>query len=490
MQICRSLAGYSYGRSDLVRRAMAKKKVDVMEKEREYFIYGKKAEDGSVECVGAVGNGVSPEIATQIFDEMSSFASYAFNKSHAAAYALLSYQTAYLKCHYPKEYMAALLTSVLDNTNKIIEYLNECAHIGIEVLPPDVNYSGEGFAVSGEQIRFGLLAVKNIGRSFIRNMVAEREANGRFLSLYDFCKRMYGKEMNKRTLEGLIKCGGLDSLGHTRRQMMFYYEKVMDAIEQDKRANLEGQMDLFGTPAAQEHAQFEMPSVEEYRYRDMLELEKESVGMYLSGHPLKDMQPLIERMRYTTISDAIAEDSVLKDGDTVTVVALIQSKKLHVTKSNTTMSFLTIEDMTGTMEALVFPAVYDRFRAMLTEGQALLLKGKLSVREEEDPKLLVDEVARPDATDAQTFLQGEDPVAPPEQGKLYLRLSSREEGKLQDIKRLTASAQGQAQLILCFTDLGKRFRPSWCAGVRADQELLYALQGVVGEENLAWKPVG
>ena len=285
MQICRSLAGFSYGRADLVRRAMAKKKADVMAKERQNFIYGKKNEDGTVECVGAVNNGVSEEAATEIFNEMSSFASYAFNKSHAAAYAYIAYQTAYLKTHYKREYMAALLSSVLSNTDKVNEYINYCKSNHIRVSPPDVNISEAGFTVIGDDINFGLLAIKNLGRGVIQNMIAERELNGRFTSLFDFCERMYGKDLNKRAIESLIRSGALDSFPHNRKEMMRSYEGIVDQIDSNKRRNIEGQISLFSV-VEDAPPEYEIPKAEEYAVSELLAMEKETVGLYLSGHPL------------------------------------------------------------------------------------------------------------------------------------------------------------------------------------------------------------
>ncbi len=374
MQICRQLAGYSYGRADLVRRAMAKKKHDVMEKERESFLDG------------AEQNGIDRKIANEIFDEMSSFASYAFNKSHAAAYAVLAYRTAYLKCHYPREYMAALLTSVLDNTAKLTEYIGECSRLGIEVLPPSVFESQAGFSVSGTKIRFGLAAIKNIGDAVIRHLIQERERRP-FSDLVDFCTRMRQGELNKRVMEGLIKSGALDEFGFHRRQLLLGYEALLESVNRENRQNLSGQINLFDLSEEPVSVGKILPEVDEFDLFQILQQEKESTGVYLTGHPLSRYQNFIKRRKLPEISSFSDEEEHHLDNQGVTLVALVAAKKLKITKQNETMAFITLEDMTGSMEMLVFPKVLALYSSLLREGEAVVVTGRLSTREDEEPKM-------------------------------------------------------------------------------------------------------
>ena len=383
MQICRQLAGYSYGRADLVRRAMAKKKHDVMEKERESFLDG------------AEQNGIDRKIANEIFDEMSSFASYAFNKSHAAAYAVLAYRTAYLKCHYPREYMAALLTSVLDNTAKLTEYIGECRRLGIEVLPPSVFESQAGFSVSGTKIRFGLAAIKNIGDAVIRHLIQERERRP-FSDLVDFCTRMRQGELNKRVMEGLIKSGALDEFGFHRRQLLLGYEALLESVNRENRQNLSGQINLFDLSEEPVSVGKILPEVDEFDLFQILQQEKESTGVYLTGHPLSRYQNFIKRRKLPEISFFSDEEEHHLDNQGVTLVALVAAKKLKITKQNETMAFITLEDMTGSMEMLVFPKVLALYSSLLREGEAVVVTGRLSTREDEEPKIICEKVTRPE----------------------------------------------------------------------------------------------
>ncbi|WP_277138410.1 DNA polymerase III subunit alpha [Anaerotruncus massiliensis (ex Togo et al. 2019)] len=386
MQICRALGGYSYGRADLVRRAMSKKKHDVMEKEREVFVSGAQA------------NGVPRQTANEIFDEMSSFASYAFNKSHAAAYAFVSYQTAYLKCHYPREFMAALLTSVLDNTDKVIEYIGECGRMGIKVLPPDVNISGEGFTVSGDAIRFGLLAVKNIGRGCIRELIAEREENGPFLDFSDFCERMYGKETNKRAVESLIKSGALDCACKNRHSMLEGLEAILDDIDAAAKRNISGQINLFDNPDVGIKSAHQLPRVEEYEPSELLAMEKETTGLYISGHPMARFAEMIEQEHCTLIADisnAEERGSHIADGASVRVAAIVSSKRLKSTRGGEMMAFVMLEDTSGSIEMLVFPKVLTQYSHKFAEGSVVIVRGRVSMREEEDAKLICEAAASP-----------------------------------------------------------------------------------------------
>lgn len=442
MQICRELGGYSYGRADLVRRAMSKKKHDVMEKEREAFLSGAQV------------NGVPRETANSIFDEMSSFASYAFNKSHAAAYALVAYQTAYLKCHYPKEFMAALLTSVLDNTDKVIEYIGECGRVGIKVLPPDVNTSGEGFTVSGESIRFGLLAVKNIGRGFIRELTAEREQGGAFGNFTDFCERMYGKEMNKRALESLIKSGALDCVCDNRRRMLCGYETIIDDIDGASKRNLSGQTNLFDNPDVGVKMQYTLPNIAEFEPAQLLAMEKETTGLYISGHPLARYATLIEKYGCVLIADITAAEergSNIADGSLVRVAAIVNSKKLKSTRGGEMMAFAQLEDTSGGIETLVFPKVFAAFSAQLTEGTVVIVHGRVSIREEEPPKLLAESITRaeeyagsppavnsrpPQYSRSATKPAQAPPTAPAKNAGIYLRIARSDSPVFEQVKNL------------------------------------------------------
>ena len=393
MQIFRELAGFSFGQADNIRRAMSKKKHKVMEEEREHFVHG-CAEPGK-ECPGCVKNGIPEQVANEIYDEMISFASYAFNKSHAACYAYVAFQTAYLKCHYPHEFMAALLTSVLDNTSKVIEYTTECQRLGIKVLQPDINISRGGFTADGGCIRFGLNAVKSVGRNLIEAVVKERKDRP-YRGLYDFCRRLYGNELNRRALENLIKCGAFDALEPSRRGMLECVEGILKSVETDMRRNLEGQMDLFGMmsgetaePAGND---YKVPKLSEYPSGELLKMEKEVSGLYLSGHPLDAYREQIAKISTCTVAQLQGEDARQFDEKNVTLLCTVVKNKVMTTKSNTLMAFTTIEDLTGSMELLVFPRVLAECRAALQENAVVVANGRVSVKEEESARLIVEGV--------------------------------------------------------------------------------------------------
>lgn len=399
MQICRELAGFSYGRADLVRRAMSKKKASVMQKEREHFIYGLKNKDGTIECAGCIANGIPESVASEIFDEMSAFAAYAFNKSHAAAYAYISYQTAWLKCHYPKEYMAALLTSILDNTPKVVSYIGECARLGIRILPPDVNESLEEFSATGQGIRFGLLAIKNLGRSVVRAILDARESDGRFTDIYDFCNRLYDSDLRRRSLESLIKCGACDGFGLSRRALLSGCDALLEDIDRVHKANISGQVNLFDNLSSDEDVSHQQIAQQpEYEPSQLLKMEKEIIGLYISGHPLLAYRDLIASLPVTSVSDIIASaenrTDALHDDARVSIAAVVDAKKLSVTKKGDTMAYLAVEDLTGSIEVLVFPRILAQYTALTDVDRLVILSGRLSYREEEDPKLILEE-ARP-----------------------------------------------------------------------------------------------
>ncbi len=501
MQICRQLAGYSYGRADLVRRAMSKKKADVMEKERRNFILGAKKEDGSVECVGAVSNGVPAAVANEIFDEMSSFASYAFNKSHAAAYAYVAYQTAYLKCHYPKEYMAALLTSVLDNTDKVVEYINECARIGIAVLPADINQSEEGFTVSGDSIRFGLLAIKNLGRGFIRDLLENRRRKGSYKSFYSFCERLQGTDLNRRGLESLIKAGAFDSLGYKRRQLMQHFSNILTGIGSRGKSMLEGQLDLFSGGTVDESYEPPIPDEAEYPLADLLRYEKETIGIFISGHPLNDYRESANQLHCSQmeliVRSASEGDNRFKDRDIVKLLCIITGKKLKTTKNNQTMAFIQIEDTTASLEAIVFPNLIENLSGthLIDEGSVAVITGRISFREEEEPKIICESIQTVEDAMAihsagrqngknersqQSKTQAEKKYRP----GLYLKLQSRTDERLARIQPMLEFFSGQTPVYVYFAKENVLTQAAQSMWTTPEPSLIEELGNILGESNV------
>ncbi len=508
MQICRELAGFSYGRADLVRRAMAKKKADIMEKERSSFIYGAKNPDGSVACVGAVANGVSEKIANEIFDEMSSFASYAFNKAHAAAYAMLAYRTAYLKAYYPLEYMSALLTSVLDNSSKVAEYITECQKLGIAVLPPTVNDSFAGFTAEGNSIRFGLLAVKNLGRNFLESLVAERSASP-FSSFQDFCERMSGKDLNKRTLESLIKSGALDSFGLNRKTMLLGYEELLSGIETERKNNISGQLNLFGDFSQSEVSSFKFKTFEEFPLNELLTMEKDTTGLYLSGHPLDEYSSLAEEISAVNIRDIIGDEEnppSQNDGKYVNLLAVILSKSVKTVKSGDVMAFINLEDKSGSIEAILFPKVYLDSSKLLEVGQTITLSGRISCRDDEAPKLVCERIASPEnahsllrtpsrrtpALSAATPVSPAAPTPPsaPTREKkssrpgLYLRLPSMSSKEFRRIQSLLSVLSGNTPVYMVFEDTGKKLLAPQSLFADLSPTLIAELKRQLGAKNV------
>ena len=399
MQIFRELAGYSLGAADMVRRAVAKKQADVLEQQRKFFLYGSDGTDGGSKCDGCIKRGIKEEAANAIFDDMASFASYAFNKSHSAAYALVTYQTAWLRCYYPQEFMAAMLTSVLDNTDKVVGYITECqTNLGFKVLPPSVNESEEKFTVVGDNVRFGLLAIKNLGSGVIKEIISEREANGPFESFYTFCKRCYGKELNRRALENLIKSGAVDCFGLNRNQMFLMIDDILSMLENDKKGKIEGQIGLFDLGSAlAKSVEPVPPAVKEFPEKQRLAMEKETTGLYMSGHPMTEHQRLAQSLGSAKTSDIISSsvtepDSPYKDGDKVRLLGILATVRKKITKNDTTMAFLTMEDVYGSVEVLVFPKKFDKYGQFFAEDEIVLLTGKVSLRDDEIPKLLCEEV--------------------------------------------------------------------------------------------------
>ncbi|MEQ2441527.1 DNA polymerase III subunit alpha [Solibaculum intestinale] len=485
MQVFRELAGYSFGRADIVRRAMSKKKHDVMEKERQNFIHGIVREDGTVECDGCVRRGIDERTANAIFDDMSSFASYAFNKSHAAAYAVVAYQTAYLKCHFAREYLAALLTSVLDSSAKVSAYIAECQRLSISVLPPSVNESFAGFTVSGKNIRFGLLAVRNLGRNFIREVEADRAKNGPYTTFFDFCSRMHGRDLNRRALESLIKCGALDGLDANRRQMLMASESILDNLEADRRKNLDGQMGLFDLletgPSSQSKP--DLPAVGDLTVSEKLSMEKETTGLYLSGHPMAEYAPLASRLKAARIGDILEQAGEpgtggYQDGARVTLLVLIQSMKLKTTKSNTTMAFLTAEDLYGAIEVIVFPKTLTEYMPLLQEGKVVLLKGRVSVREDEEAKVVCESVAPAPAPDG--TVPAPSPSSSGRNG-LYLKIGSQKGKMFERVMQITSIFEGTTPLYLHFTDTKKTMLAPRISWVTVNEPMLCELRRILGD---------
>ena len=484
MQICRELAGFSYGQADLVRRAMSKKKHDVMEKERQHFVHG-NTEPGH-ECAGCVANGISETVANAIFDDMSSFASYAFNKAHAAAYAVVAYQTAYLKRHYPREFMAALLTSVLDNTGKVIEYTAECQRMGIRVLPPDINASDAGFTVEGKDIRFGLLALKNVGRNLIATVVRERSGTP-YRSLYDFCKRLHGTEINRRAVESMIKSGAFDNLEAKRRSMMDGVEGILKSVESEARRNLDGQIDLFGALDGEQESGrnvYKLPdSGEEYPYDILLQMEKEVSGLYLSGHPLDHYRPVIEKVSTCRISELVGENAHAYDEQNVTLVCTVGRTKTINTKAGGMMAFITVEDLSGSMEVLAFPKVLLAASEAVHDNAVVVIKGRVSYKEDEPSKLIADSIVdveryEPDKikTDIKSTKNG-----------LWLKLSSMRSESFEETKNLLQIFEGNFPVYMYFEDTKQRMlapKSLWCT---QSDLLVSELERVLGAGNVKVK---
>lgn len=496
MQVFQSLAGYSLGKADMVRRAMSKKKMKELEKERITFIHGDPAQG----IDGAVGRGVPESVAASLFDEIMDFANYAFNKAHAVCYAVVSYRTAYLKCHYPREYMAALLTSVLDVSDKVSEYIQTAREMGIRVLPPDVNESYDGFSVSGEDIRFGLAAVKGVGRSFMKQLVGEREQNGEFSSFQDFCERMYDRELNRRALESLIKAGSFDSMGYRRSQLLQIANPVIDAIAQSRKKNIEGQMDLFGMGNdAVQDTKIALPEIPEVSKRELLAMEKETTGLYLSGHPMDEYRALSRRAEAAPIRQIIDDLSgesgtpIYKDGMTVRLACVITNVRLKSTKNGSMMAYITVEDETAAIELVVFPRALQKCGAYLVEDSAVLLTGKIDAREEEAPKVLLDEAQPLTESAVSVALQQQAPqksvftdpqaaqLAPQ---KLFLRIASADSDEWTQIKDILRTRPGDTPVYLYPLDTRKRKlapRRYWC---QPDVPFLEKLRFLLGEDDV------
>lgn len=489
MQIFRKLAGFSLGQADIVRRAMSKKKKDVMEKEHQIFIHGLVSEDGSVEVEGCIRRGISEEVASSIYSEIESFASYAFNKSHAAAYALISYQTAFLKCKYPKEYMASLITSVFDNINKVVEYIEECKNLEIGVLPPDINESEAAFAVSGENIRFGLLAIKSLGRAPTDRILEERK-NGKFTSLYDFCKRMYTKDVQKKVVESLIKGGAFDNMGANRRQMLTVLDGIFEGLLAEKRNNIEGQMGFFDTmQTAEAREPIKMPELTEFSQTELLKMEKEITGLYLSGHPLSEFAELIKSQHYAKISDIVncAREEVpkYKDGDRIKILAIISEVKLKTSKNNNTFAYVSIEDVYGTMEMMVFGSVLEKSSFLLREGNIVELHARISVREDEAPKLMCDEVVEaPKLSEIGEQSGPQETQKPTKNPGLYIKVKSKLSEEYERVMLLLSIFEGGTPVYIFLEDEKKLVQAPRKLWIAKNDVLIEELKNKIGERNV------
>ncbi len=407
MQIVQDLGGYTLGRADLVRRAMSKKKASVMAKERQNFVYGSEEEN----VPGCVNKGISAEVANKIYDEMTDFARYAFNKSHAACYAVVSYQTAWLKYYYPVEFMAALMTSVIDNPGKVAEYIQTCRRMGIKILPPDINEGVSGFSVKDGCIVYGLNAIKNVGRPVIEALIQERTLSGPFTDLRSFAERMNGRDINKRTVEHFIKAGAMDGLGGTRKQLMMVYAQVLDNAAHEKKAAVSGQMSLFdlmGEEEKQEYA-IHLPNVGEYPKQQVLAFEKEVLGVYVSGHPLEAYTSLLAKNATNKSTDFIPDEQTghpsVMDGSKVVLGGLVELVTVKYTKKNQAMCFIQLEDLVGSVEIVVFPRDYERYRQLITEDARLLISGRVSAEEDKASKLICEKIVSMDDVPQDVWVQ-------------------------------------------------------------------------------------
>ena len=472
MQIVRDLGGYTLGRSDLVRRAMSKKKAAVMAKERQNFVYGNKEED----VPGCIANGIDEKTANKIYDDMTDFAKYAFNKSHAAAYALVAYQTAYLKYYYPVEFMAALMTSVIDNPPKVAEYILTCRQIGIRILPPDINVGEAGFTVDGKNIRYGLSAIKSIGRPVIDAVVEERTLGGPYRSLKDFIERLTGKETNKRTIENFIKSGAFDGLGGTRKQFMMIYADIMDRIAHEKKSSMTGQMTLFDLMGEEDKREYEiqLPKVGEYDKEQLLAFEKEVLGIYVSGHPLEKYEALWKHVITNVTSDfALDEEtghSKVMDGNRAVIGGILTDKRVKYTKTNKTMAYLTVEDLVGTVEVVVFPKDYEKNLQYLNVDDRVFIRGRVSSEDDQSSKLICEKMFRFDEVPQELWIQ-------------FATIADyrAREKQLFDLLR---NSDGKDYVVIYVRDgrSVRRLGDNWT--VRADESLLGALSEAFGADNV------
>ena len=485
IEIFRRLAGFSLGQADMIRRAMSKKKHAVIDSERVAFIHG----DHGRGIDGAVKRGVPEDVAGSIYDEIADFANYAFNKAHAVCYAVVCYRTAYMKCRYPREYMAALLTSVLDNTNKVAEYIAECRDIGIRVLPPDVNESDADFTVADGNIRFGLVAIKGIGRGFIRELMAEREANGPFESFDEFCSRLYGRDLNRRAIESLIRAGAFDSLGAKRSQLLQVADSVLDGIAADGRRNVAGQMNLFAMddeePAA--GTKLELPDVPEFSRRELMAMERETTGLYLTGHPMDEYREAVRRIGAVPIGAIISDfaenagGSRFRDDQAVTIAGVVASARTRTTKNNSLMSYIMLEDDTGSVELLAFQRALDNGGGYVRENAPIIVRGRISLRDEAEVQIMADSF-RPLSDTEPLQDAGDEPKKRP---TLYLRVLPERESLLRKLEKVLIMFPGEDRLVMVRDMNGTRRQ--FAASCAAHPALVQELREMFGDENVVVK---
>ena len=486
MQICRRLAGYSYARADIVRRAMSKKKESAMEAEREAFIEGCRA------------NGFDEAASMEIFEEMVGFAKYAFNKSHATVYAVTSYRTAYLKAHYPAEYYAALLSSVLDNQSKLKSYIADASKLGVSVLPPDINKSEASFTVTDGAIRFGLVAIKNVGSILVDAAVAHR-MDGPYKSFDDFVERLSDSSLNKRTLESLIKCGVFDSLGVTRSSLLSCYEDILESVQNKRRQASPGQLDIFSAASPEEiglsSSGYEYPDIKEFSLKELLLLEKECSGMYFSGHLIDDYSSHMSTLdvdRISDILDDLAEDSTnpnpkFKDKSSATIAGIITSKKTKTTKNGTVMAFITVEDRFGDMEVIVFGKQYARFSSEIFVDNAVCITGNISCEVDEDPRLLLSELT-PLVSNAQYKAKAEGRSIPeePKKARLFIKVDGLDDSRISIIQRMSALNRGTTQIVLFDTKTSKYMEMKGTT-INITDEVISRLRSRFGESSVVLK---
>ena len=480
IEIFRQLGGYTMGQADNIRRAISKKKMKIIEAERKVFVYG----DQEKNIPGCVGNGISEAVGQSLYDEIVAFANYAFNKAHAVCYAVVAYQTAYLKCHYPRQYMAALMTSVLDSATKISGYIAECKEMGIPVLPPDVNRSEDHFTVEEGGIRFGLGAVKNVGRNLIRTMSAKRKEGGPFKSLEDFLQRMGEGELNKRAVENFIKCGAMDCFGHHRSELLAVYDSMMDSVASSRKKNLEGQMGLFAMLEDDDAAAaIPIPKLKELNKADLMAMEKETTGIYISGHPMDDYRPYLKGTHVIPIGELMDEESQHQDESIVSVAGIVQAMKMKTTRNNSMMAYVTVEDDTAAIEMLAFSNVLGQYGGYLKENSPVVVTGRLSIRDEKEPQIVINR-ARPisDFTDREILTEPEQPKLI-QADTLYLQLQSENDPNYRKVKAIVNMFPGNGKVVVFFKDTRQR------RGAQAafDSGMIQELKNLLGDANVVLK---
>ena len=478
IEIFRRLGGYTMGQADNIRRAISKKKMKIIEAERKVFVYGDKEKN----IAGCIANGIAEHVAQSLYDEIVAFANYAFNKAHAVCYAVVAYQTAYLKCHYPRQYMAALMTSVLDSATKISGYIAECKELGIATLPPDINHSEDNFTVEGDSIRFGLGAVKNVGRGLIRAMVQKRKEGGPFKSLEDFIQRMGEGELNKRAVENFIKCGAMDCFGYHRSELLAVYDTMMDSIASSRKKNLEGQMGLFSMLQDEDKAAaIPIPKLAEMKKTDLMLMEKETTGIYLSGHPMDDYRHVLKGTHVVPIGALMDEESTYQDDQIVSIAGIVQSIKMKTTRNNTAMSYITVEDDTAAIEMLAFSNVITQYGNYMRENEPVVITGRLSLRDDKDPQIVINRV-RPMSDFTEPAFSKPHPEEKPV-GTLYLRLPSETDSAYRKVKAIINMFPGRSKVVVYFADTKLR-RGALCD---LDNRMMKELESLLGNGNVIVK---